>query len=66
MRRHEQFRNIVYKKANEYIDEFKQRTKKLKQLSPYSTTYEPLKQLVQVTEELKNSCDRVLSIINAF
>ena len=66
MRRHEQFRNTVHKKANQCIDEFKQRTEKLKQLSPYSTTYEPLKQLVQVTEELKNSCDRVLSIINAF
>ena len=59
----ERFRNIVRMKANEFIAISRERNTMLKYLSETSNEYSKLRDLSLVTQELKESCERVIAII---
>lgn len=64
LRNYEKFRSIVRVKANEFIAISKDRHNTLKYLSPTSKEYSSLRDRALVTQELRETCERVVAIIN--
>ena len=64
MQKNKRFRDVVRSKAQEFIAVSKERTDMLNYISSTSNEYSTARDLAIVTEELRESCERVISIIN--
>lgn len=64
LKKNARFRNVVRAKAQEFIAVSKERTDMLTHIPSTSTNFTAVNDLAMVTEELKESAERVISILN--
>ena len=64
LKKNARFRNVVRAKAQEFIAVSKERTDMLTHIPSTSSDFAAMNDLAMVTEELKESCEHVISILN--